>query len=193
VAFEHRGDHGTITWLRELRKHAQELDSERKGQREHPRCLLELLANARRRRQQARYDDAVARLYRAVELFAQDRLYAAFGATCGRILLDALEGCLAIELRLAFPGRLKEGNRLELGCADAFAALQYSPFEADHRLPEVYERLKPALAKRNQSWLAHGVRPAAADDFDAMWDLVLRELGIAAESIPDWPRLRFTG
>jgi CRISPR-associated protein (Cas_Cas02710) len=95
-------------------------------------------------------------------------------------------------LRASFPGEFIEGNRLQVGCAKAFASLKYSPIEDDHRFPEVYERLKPALEKRNQSWLAHGTRPADPSDFDQMWDLVLRELGINNESIPDWPELSFT-
>jgi hypothetical protein len=64
---------------------------------------LELLANARRRRRQARYDDAVARLCRAVELFAQNRLYAAFGAKSSRLSLDSLYASLAAQFHAAFP------------------------------------------------------------------------------------------
>jgi hypothetical protein len=97
-----------------------------------------------------------------------------------------------VDLRAAFPDDLVEGNRLNLGCAKAFAALKYSPLEGDQRLPEVYEKLKPALEKRNQSWLAHGTRPADASDFDQMWGLVLTEFGISNDSIPDWPPLSFT-
>lgn len=192
VTFEHGNGHRLIAWLRGLRGHLQALDSERGGQQDHPVSLLELLANARRRRGQARHDDAVARLYRAVELFAQNRLHAAFGARTGRISLDSLDENLAAELRAAFPDDLVEGNRLILACAKAFAALKYSPLEDDHRLPEVYEKLKPALEKRNQSWLAHGTRPADSTDFDQMWELILREFGISDDSIPDWPRLSFT-
>jgi CRISPR-associated protein (TIGR02710 family) len=192
VTFEHRNDHQLIAWLHELRTHLQALDTERSRQQDHPVSLLELLANARRRHRQARHDDAVARLYRAVELFAQNRLHAAFGARSGRISFDSLDGNLAVDLRAAFPDDLVEGNRLNLGCAKAFAALKYSPLEGDQRLPEVYEKLKPALEKRNQSWLAHGTRPADASDFDQMWGLVLTEFGISNDSIPDWPPLSFT-
>ena len=123
---------------------------------------------------------------------AQNRLHAAFGAISGRISLDSLDGRLAAELRAGFPEELIDGNRLQLACAKAFAALKHSPSVDDHRFPDAYERLKPALEKRNQSWLAHGTRPADASDFDQMWDLVLRELGIKSESIPDWPHLSFT-
>jgi CRISPR-associated protein (TIGR02710 family) len=191
VVFEQRNANKTVAWLRELREHVQALDAESRGQKDHPCALLELLANARRRHRQGRHDDAVARLYRAVELFAQNRLHAAFHAISGRIRLNTIEDGLAAELKSAFPEDLIDENRLQLGCAKAFAAMKYSPFEGDHQLPEAYERLKPALEKRNQSWLAHGTRPADATDFERMWDLVLTELGIAETRIPNWLPLSF--
>jgi CRISPR-associated protein (TIGR02710 family) len=191
VALEQRGDSKAISWLHQFREHVQALDAESRSQRDHPCSLLELLANARRRHRQGRHDDAIARLYRAVELFAQNRLHAAFGATSGRIPLAALGSGVAGDLRSAFPDDLVDGDCLQLSCAKAFSALKYSHFQEDHRLPEVYERLKPALEKRNQSWLAHGTRPAGSADFDQMWGLVVREFGIADNSIPDWPQLSF--
>lgn len=193
VIFEQRGDSRVLAWLRQLRTHLQQLGDERRQHQDFPCSLLELLANARRRGKQARFDDAIARLYRAVELFAQNHLYRAFGASSGRIPLNSLDSTLAEQLRRAFPDDLTDdGSRLQLGCAKAFAALAYSPFEDDHKLPEIYDRLKNALGKRNDSWLAHGTRPATSSDFEQMWELVLKELGVAAEALPDWPQIRFT-
>jgi CRISPR-associated protein (TIGR02710 family) len=115
IAFEHRGDSRLLGWLHEFRIHVQELDGERSRQRDFPHSLLELLANARRRSKQARYDDAIARLYRAVELFAQNRLHQAFGASSGRIPLDSLDVSLADQLRAAFPNDLTADEcRLQL-------------------------------------------------------------------------------
>jgi CRISPR-associated protein (TIGR02710 family) len=194
IVFDQRRETRLLAWVRGLRIHLQELDQERSRQKDFSRSLLELLANAHRRGKQARYDDAIARLYRSVELFAQNRLHRAFGALSGRIPLDSLDPILADKLRHTFPDdhiENEKGGRLQLGCAKAFAALAYSSLEDDHQLPQTYERLKDALGKRNDSWLAHGTRPASASDFDEMWKLVLAELGIAAETLPDWPQIRF--
>ncbi|MCC6367834.1 MAG: TIGR02710 family CRISPR-associated protein [Bryobacterales bacterium] len=191
VAFEQHGADKLITWLRELWVHVQALEAESRSRKDHPRSLLELLANARRRHRQHRHDDAIARLYRAAELYAQNRLYAAFGATSGHISLASLDGGLAANLRSAFPDDLVYGERLQLSCAKGFAALKYSPLVEDHRLPEVYECLKPALEKRNQSWLAHGTRPAESADFDQMWELLIGKFGIAESAIPEWPKISF--
>lgn len=191
LSFEHLGETQLITRLLALRDHLEKLDGERTNQKDFPHSLVELLANALRRGRQARYDDAIARLYRAVELFAQNRLYVAFGARSGRISLESVEAGLADRFRAEFPNDIDERNRLLLGCAKAFSSLKYSASEQDHRLVEVYDRLKPALEKRNDSWLAHGTRAANESDFQQMWEAVLKELGVAADTLPSWPQISF--
>ena len=52
--------------------------------------LLELFANAERRKAQGRHDDAVGRLYRAVELHGQQLVKQAFGGELGRLALDSI-------------------------------------------------------------------------------------------------------
>jgi CRISPR-associated protein (TIGR02710 family) len=192
--FEQQGNRQACEWLREFRDRLlalqRELEQEQTGQ--HPMALRELLACARRRARQGYYDDAIARLYRAVELFAQDRLAAAFGARLGIIRLDTLDPDTAARLREAFPTRLGEdGVSLKLGVRDCFRALEFSPRAEDRGSSALYDRLKPVLELRNQSWLAHGTRPASREDYERMWSAVLETLGIAEEEIPDWPPLRF--
>ncbi|MGC8795267.1 MAG: TIGR02710 family CRISPR-associated CARF protein [Bryobacteraceae bacterium] len=192
VTFEQVGNHEAVAWLRGLRQRFARLEAEVKGDGPHPECLRELLACARRRARQGLYDEAVARLYRAVELYAQDRLLRAFGAKLGIVELDKLPPEVAAELQKRFPRALEaERNRLKLGLQNALEALALSPHEEDRALPGVYERLKPYLERRNQSWLAHGTRPATQQDFEEMWAAVLRELGLAEHEIPQWPRINF--
>lgn len=195
ILFEQHEDRRLTNWLTRFQIHLEDLDLERRRQTDFPYSFLELLANAARRGRQSRYDDGVARLYRAVELYGQNRLHRAFCALSGRIQLDALEPVLAEKLRTAFPEcEFHDDNKdvLQLGLYKAFLALQFSPYPDDHRLVESYERLRNTLVKRNDSWLAHGTRPAGKADFDSMWDLVLKEFNILPETIPSWPEIRFT-
>lgn len=195
ILFEQHEGKRLINWLTQFQIHLEDLEQERSRQTEFPHSFLELLANAARRGRQARYDDGVARLYRAVELYGQNRLHRAFGAISGRIALDALDATLATQLRRAFPECEFHDDRkdkLHLGLYKAFTALQFSPYPEDHRLVESYERLRSALVKRNDSWLAHGTRPAGKADFDSMWCLVLKEFDILPAAIPAWPQIRFT-
>ena len=52
--------------------------------------FLELIANADRRAKQERYDDAVGRLYRAIELRGQQLVKQSFGAELGKVPIECL-------------------------------------------------------------------------------------------------------
>lgn len=78
--------------------------------------LLELWANAERRAGQGRYDDAVGRLYRAVELRAQQLVRDAYGVELGQIAPNAFPPAQGDAVRRAFrepddAGRYKSGLR----------------------------------------------------------------------------------
>lgn len=192
VAFEQAGNRAALEWLRGLKDHFAKLQQEVKNRQQHPTCLRELLACARRRARQGHYDDAIARLYRAVELFVQDRLNRAFGAQLGILRLEGLDPALAQRLREKFPHALDEQGRLRLALKNGCEVLQFSPYEEDRALAGFYESLKNELEKRNQSWLAHGTRPASREDFEAMWAKVLAQMGLCGEDLPDWPEISFT-
>ena len=70
------------TRLESLRNHWQKVGSQVKSDGRTPgrETMLELLANAERRAKQTRFDDAIGRLYRAVELYGQQLVKEAFGA-----------------------------------------------------------------------------------------------------------------
>ncbi|MCS7315867.1 MAG: TIGR02710 family CRISPR-associated CARF protein [Bryobacterales bacterium] len=192
VAFEHAENREALAWLRGLHDYFKNLQEESKKKEQHPNCLRELLASARRRARQMLYDEAVARLYRAVELYGQDRLYRAFGARLGKVRPTNLSPELAQAFRQKFPQAWDEQEGCyKLGLKNLFAALALSPCEEDKALAKAYEKLHPPLQKRNESWLAHGTRPATSEDFQEFWSAVLEVLGIGEDTLPEWPRLSF--
>jgi len=119
--------------------------------------FADLLANARRRGGQGRFDDAVARLYRAIEAAAQARLAEAHAvADTGKVPLDQLpialrgeksaaakNGCVALALQDDYQFLLEQGDHL----GQKFQALGLA------------DREKSPLVARNQSILAHGFAP----------------------------------
>lgn len=149
--------------------------------------MLELVANARRRRARREFDTAVACLYRATEMFAQDLLWRAFGANRGRIGADNLpEEAVS---RLQADGFAPDSSGFyKLGLARSFDLLRYGPEELRHHAG-VYEALKPHLEFRNASILAHGV--ASVDEKKALEleEAVLQRLDIAPDDLPDWPSI----
>lgn len=137
--------------------------------------LADLLANAERRMQQGRYDDAAARLYRLSEYVAQVRFRKQFDIK----KLDNPTGKVPIEVLARHAPRLAQDlqarkslteGRLDLGLGNTIAALaeagdpvgqfmkeRYEP--PDSTRPSAKGKLGELLDVRNQSLLAHGSVP----------------------------------
>jgi CRISPR-associated protein (TIGR02710 family) len=154
-----------------------------------PSILLELLANAQRRGAQSRYDDAIARLYRAAEFFAQDKLHDAFGARLGKIELASLAAELHPEWVKMFGER--DAGLYKLGVQDGFKALKLSPNPEHRALADRCAELNSYLQRRNDSILAHGLRPCSQDDFRQFWSALLRLFNLSETDIPKWPAIDF--
>jgi CRISPR-associated protein (TIGR02710 family) len=152
--------------------------------------LLDVLANARRRMRELRFDDAVARLYRAVELMAQVRL-AAHGLETRAVPVERIprscrahlqplpdSGVIACGLQAAYT--LLDGLGDDLG--KAFTTL--AP-----------DRTNTPLEMRNQSILAHGFQPVGEAGCGKVWAFALRlaaAMGIGEPDLPEFPSLRGT-
>ena len=151
--------------------------------------LRELLANAERRAAQGRYDDAIARLYRAAELFVQGKLYDAFGAGLGKVQRDRVpQGQFDNWVKRFGEGR--EGV-YELGLRDAFEALAFSQNPEHKEIAGRYDSISNHLQKRNNSILAHGLQTCTEAAFTGFWRALLPALEVREEEIPRWPEIDF--
>jgi len=152
--------------------------------------LYDLAANAKRRYEQGRYDDALSRLYRAYEYLVQVRLKNQFNIETAKVSREQLTELKAPEgylNSLRFEPRKKGEkpvaklglrNAIELLChlgdqwADALKSLYFGEDE--------YERAVGRLAKlldtRNQSWLAHGTTPADGGNVKSLLDELFKLL-----------------
>ena len=148
--------------------------------------LLELLANAERRAKQARYDDAVARLYRAAELRGQQLLKEAFGGELGRVPLAGL----ASQERRRFESldaRPRNGIYEIRGVANLFSTLRFSSNGDIRAAAARYDILKEFMDYRNHSLLAHGLSPVTEGQFAKFWRAALLALDVSDSEIPRWP------
>jgi CRISPR-associated protein (TIGR02710 family) len=123
------------------------------------RFVSDLLANAERRAAQGRYDDAVARHYRAIELFIQTWLWNVNAIDTGGIREDQVPD------NVEWKGQVEEWP-LRPGLIRAWdlaAAL-------DARINDVWKERKSAVRhateRRNFSILAHGCRPIDVSGYD---------------------------
>lgn len=140
---------------------------------ERPEMLVrDLLANARRCAAQQRWDDATARLYRAIEAIAQCRLHAAHGiSSTKQVTLDQLPG----GLRAEWQDRAQEGCVM-LGLQDAYRLLSElgDPLGARFVNLGLERREGSPLSGRNDSILAHGFTSVGERTFDQLWKCALK-------------------
>lgn len=119
-------------------------------------AVEDLLLNAERRAAQARYDDAMARVYRALELLVQLRLWLGHRIDTSNADLARLPEAL----RVQYASRVEPGRPLTLALLQAWDVLAAFPDEplADWLRAE-RGRLLDWTRHRNHSLLAHGFTP----------------------------------
>lgn len=123
----------------------------------------DLLRNAERRAQQQRYDDAISRIYRAMELLAQIRLKQAYAICTGDVDLAKLPE----DLRERYAAeRDPNSSKIQLPLWKSYTLL--SELNDDRLGPVFTSHAKPlwnALKVRNESLFAHGFRSVTHDDY----------------------------
>jgi CRISPR-associated protein (TIGR02710 family) len=148
--------------------------------------VLDLLANAKRRKNEGRTDDAVARLYRAIEAISQVRLKEHYG-------IDSTEKVPIANVPEPLFGEWSAratAGVVKLGLQDAYALLVRlgdvvgSRFEA----AGLNDRTSPLVA-RNRSILAHGFERVSDKTFETLWDNALSLAEVQHHTLPSFPML----
>ena len=156
--------------------------------------LPDLLNNANRRISEGKYDDAVARLYRAIELISQIRLNQynvldkskidenkTFFVDKEKLKKRLSKANLAEVDNIRINGWKKSNiNLLELDSGKNYKLLKvfsneskYDFTESTDKLVKNYYKIKSQVQKRNKSILAHGLRPLNKNETEKLFKLVL--------------------
>lgn len=126
----------------------------------------DLFLNAQRRAARHKFDDAVARLYRALELLAQTRLKLKYDIDTSDVSLEQLPP----ELREDYQKLADSKGKIKLALTPAFELLAKLVDSAPEPLGALYRQyenqLKDFLAIRNKSLLAHGFTSVRAADYE---------------------------
>lgn len=150
--------------------------------------FLDLLSNARRRASEGRFDDAVARLYRAIEALAQHQLQSKCDIKTNHVEKWSVPDELAAEWWA--PG---ETEPIKIGLRQAYQLLAAHGDDLGTRFREAFLN-KPgndsALGARNASILAHGFQPVAEDVFERLWVVALELAEVKEDSLIEFPKLR---
>jgi CRISPR-associated protein (TIGR02710 family) len=158
------------------------------GQKPSKLYFYDLLSNARRRADlEKKFDDAVARVYRAMEVIAQTEL-GDFGIDTSNVKEEAIPE----SLRKEFLARYQEKNdgKIRIPLYASFRLLESLGSNTASRFFRVYEkRIKNLLDVRNSSILAHGFNPVEPSTFEKLWDSVLEFSETGEEQLPRFPVL----
>ncbi len=143
----------------------------------------DLLLNADRRASQKRYDAAVGRLYRAIELLEQIRLFKQYGILTGDVDISKLPAQLQTEYEARKASNTKK--KLQLALFQSYDLRSKFTEDPLGQLFLVYkDRILNSLETRNNSLFAHGFQPISENSYRAFNQVIggfIRE-GIAVVS-----------
>ena len=144
-----------------------------------------MLANAQRRADEGHYDDAVARLYSAIEKTAKIALWVRHGINNSRVDVERMPESIREELR---PMADADGMA-RIGLQKSYALLASLGDALGTAYMERRQELERQLEARNTSLLAHGFEPIGAEKYQKLLGIALDFLHATAGDLPVFPQL----
>lgn len=163
------------------------LENIRKGMNE----VFDLIANAdRRANYESRFDDAVARIYRALEKLAQVRL-AEQSIRTSDVQPEQIPDSLSQEFREKYTDQ--RDGRIKLPLYASFRLLKAVGVgdEMGQRYFDCEKQLLQVLDIRNNSKLAHGDKPVDRGNYQKIRDIFMRTFNFRDKDIPVFPAIEF--
>lgn len=153
--------------------------------------LEDLMANAERRKEEGRHVDAVAQLYRAVELAAQLRLWEKYKIDTAKVPLEELSE----SMRRRSESDAEDG-KIKIGLQDAYKLLNFKEDDLGKIFTDELkwnaENKKSPLVARNQSIAGHGFSPVSPEITESLWKGLLQlaeVMDIREDQIFRFPKL----
>jgi len=156
--------------------------------------VFDLISNAKRQEYNGFYDNGVARIYRAIELFAQIRLKKEYNIDTSHLeeTLPQLKDKIDIE---KWENYANEEEEIKLGLIKAYELLM----ELGDKTGEVYRKRKGKLLEkikiRNDSKLGHGDTPVKENNWKEIFNFCKEfieeccsNIGIKIEYPPEFPK-----
>jgi CRISPR-associated protein (TIGR02710 family) len=152
--------------------------------------VIELVANAKRRANEGKYDDAVARIYRALEMIGQIEFTKEFKCETSDVNIGNIPSDIREEIKLKYFDN--KNGRIQLPLFITFDLLKGKNNKMGILLFNKIEELNKVLQLRNSSILAHGNIPLDERKFNdalKLIELFTSSINLDIE-IPNFPVLR---
>jgi len=135
--------------------------------------LADLINNADRRAKEGKYDDAIARLYRSLELIAQIKLKVGYRLKTSDIIIkDSIEKKINNPSYINKLEQKRKNNKIKLGLNDSFELLK----NLDNDLGKLFFEIKGLdnqRSLRNMSILAHGLENRTKKEYEDFKESVM--------------------
>jgi len=150
--------------------------------------FLDLLANAQRRAQlDHRYEDAMTRLYRALEVLAQIQLEKSHGIKPQDVRPEQLPESVREDHRRCSTSELD--GKIKLALYSAYHLLKILGDPLGQTFFSLWPQIKLVLDVQHHSILAHGFESIKPERYKEMFDLTIKLSGARPEPLPRFPQM----
>ena len=144
--------------------------------------LASMINNARRRYEEHKYDDAIARLYRSLELIGQIYLKK-YGLDSSNIDISSLKDRRVSSELIDELEKLRTDGKIKIGLIKDFEVVsQINPQIGDF-YAENGNWMKNIVTFRNNSILAHGMEAKTAEEYEEFKDFIYALINVMDEKI----------
>jgi CRISPR-associated protein (TIGR02710 family) len=150
--------------------------------------VLDLVANGQRRASEGNHDEAVLRLYRALEMQAQVQLKDHYGIDTDMVESDQVPD----SIREEFVRRYGNGSKLKLPLEASYRLLYALDDPLGQRFETSHNSFRNVQSARNRSWLAHGANVVGQIQYDKLLQLTLSLCQVDEHELPAFPVLQST-
>jgi CRISPR-associated protein (TIGR02710 family) len=148
----------------------------------------DLFANAERRNEEGKFDDAVLRLYRIVEMLAQERLLSKYGIDVSDIRKNQIPDSLKEEFAKHY--KSQRDGKIKIPQTAAFKLLNELNDEVGHLFRKNEQRFLDLQSSRNYSYLAHGFDCLKERTYNEL-KCFISDMGIVQNTnIPCFPKMK---
>lgn len=144
--------------------------------------LASILNNARRKYDDNKYDDGIARLYRSLELIAQIRLEKEYGIDTSNVDISILE---EYNVPNDFVNGIKSKKSKNISLNEDYLLLKHLNDDLGIYYDNNYNKIRNMLTFRNNSILAHGLDSLSKKQFEDLNHEVLKIARILKPNIDE--------
>ncbi|MBT73369.1 MAG: TIGR02710 family CRISPR-associated protein [Gammaproteobacteria bacterium] len=151
------------------------------------RLMEDLFENAERRYKEGKVDDAILRLYRIVEMAAQERLLTKHKIDTSDVNRSKVPSDFLHELKKT--GKDKKNKKIKIGLYDSYNLLDRLGDNLGKSYFNNKEKFLGIQSARNDSYLAHGIASSKSETYTSLKEFVLT-INKEIKNVTTFPHMR---